>query len=360
MKKALIYFSIIIFSVTLFSCSSDDNETVPPAENIVPEKFKIDIPLSISDPNSGGKVSQDPDSVFDMSFIYEGLPLFIHIGENSADIVENIIIAIGQYNLAQAQTLDFTSNEDGRLKELQVKNSPSVNGTVYQYGLQVKDKVDDVIAMQVFWNNSPVEGFAVMNVFQMDRNNNDSSTMDTFYKVRYTENPGSADAEMEVWIADFPANSSDTFALDGMRMLVQKTGDVITVLGNSNHPNFVFSDGGSGIVGRNYAFRARGDEANDVGVAEIALPPSIETSFSGVYRNYNILEVCKNEYGDSVESALFNYLAPGYFSDANGFLGDGNYNADPQLYPPAFVDLTGLRPFVPSDIRDLQIEFENF
>ena len=157
----------------------------------------------------------DPDSVFDMSFVYQGLPLFIHIGENSAEIVEALILGIRQYNLSRAQALDFTSDDDGRMKELVVKEMPVVDGTVYQFGLQVKDKADDEIAMQVFWNNSPIEGIAIMNVYQMDRVNNDSSTLNTFYKVRYTENVIDADAEMEVWVADFPADASDTFALDG-------------------------------------------------------------------------------------------------------------------------------------------------
>lgn len=359
MKKILSLFFVFSLFLVLFSCS-DDEETEPQDNNIVPEKFKIDIPTSISDANSGGKLMHDPDSVFDMSFVYQGLPLFIHIGESSAEIVEALILGIRRYNLSRAQALDFTSDEDGRVKELVVKEMPIVDGTVYQFGLQVKDKEDDEIAMQVFWNNSPIEGIAIMNVYQMDRVNNDSSTLNTYYKVRYTENVVDADAEMEVWVADFPTDASDTFALDGMRMLAQKSGDVITVYGNSNHPYFEFSDGGSGVVGRNYAFRARGDEANEVGVAEVALPPSSETSVNGVFQNFNILEVCKTEYGNSVESSLFNYLAPGYFSDADGFVGDGNYNADPQLYPSSFVDLTGLRPFVPKDIRDLQIDFENF
>ncbi len=359
MKNRYLQF-IFAFTIIFFSACSEDEDTAPVQDNIIPDRFKIDIPSSISSANSGGKLASNPDSIYDVSWIYGGLPHFIQIGEGSADIVSAIISSIYKYNLAQAQSFDFTSDDDGRVKELVIKENSLVNGLTYQFGMQIKDKADDAVAMQVFWNNNPIEGFAVMNVYQMNRVNNDSSTLNTFYKVRYSENIPNFDAEMEVWISGASVDPVDTFDVDGLRMRVTKIGNIVTVYGNSNHPQFQFSNGTSGIIGRNYAFRARGDEANEIGVAEVALPPSNVSTITNLYTSYNILEVCKIEYGTAVESILFNYKAPGYFSETGGFLGDGDYNADPQLWSAVFIDLTALDPFIPSDIRDLVIDFESF
>lgn len=344
----------------MISCGDDEDPQPGSAQvNIVPENFTVDIPSSISDPNSGGKLGSR-NSLFDMSFIYIGLPVFIHIGEASAEIVQEIMTVIRLYNLDKAQSFEFTSDDDGRVKTVRIEEQITIGVESYEYGMEIKDKIDNAIAMQVFWNNSPVEGFAIMNAYQMDRQNNDSSTLNTFYRVRYSENISNADAEMEVWISGIPPIPSDTGSIVNMRMLVSKTADIVTVIGNSHHPYFSFWGGQSGVVGRNYTFRARGDDENEIGIAEVALPPSNTSSVSQIFNTYNILEVCKSEYGDGVESLLFNYKAPGYFSESGGFLGDGDYNADPALWTESFTNLSGLRPFIPRDIRDLQLGFETF
>lgn len=355
---------LILFSVVLFVSCGDDEETsdpVTPSESVVPSTFRVDIPPSISSESSGGKVSADPDSLFDMSFIYEAIPGFIEIGESAALTVEEIMVTIQKYNLSRAQAVSFVSDDDGRDKELIVRENVTASDEMYEYGMQIIDVDDQEVAMQVFWNTNPVKGFAIMNVFQIDRENDENLYSDTYYKIAYSEADTAADATMEVWIANFPIENADSFGVDNFRMFVSKSGDVVTVNGNSNHPNMAFENGTSGIVGRNYAFRARADEANDVGVIEVGLPPSDVNMPNAVYRDYNILEVVRAEYGSGIDSTLvFNYKAPGYFSEDGGFLGDGDYNADPNLFPASFVSLNGLRSFVPSEIRDLEISFEAF
>ena len=56
-----------------------------------------------------------------------------------------------------------------------VKENLTASGKTWEYGLQIKDKADDAVAMQVFWNNSPIKGFALMNVYEVDRSGHDSS-----------------------------------------------------------------------------------------------------------------------------------------------------------------------------------------
>ena len=348
------------------SCNEEENALPAPNSTSAPTTFSVDIPSSISRDASSSRVASTTgarafrsDSVFDVSWIYDGLPHFIRIGEQSAEIVESISQGISKFNLAQVQAFDYTA-DDGKLKALEVKEEVSANGETWHYGLQIKDKTDDAVAMQIFWNSGEgnVKGLAIMNPYLMDKRNK-VSIKDAMYKIEYSEVESNYDAVMDVSISGLSQEkSTDTFWVETIRMTARKTGDIVEVFGNSHHPDFEFNNGSKGKVARNYAFRAKGHDINNYGVAEVALPPSTTTS-SDVYTNFNIKKVVESEYTSAAGGLIFNETAPGYFAD-DKFLGDGETTQDSTKFTDDFVKLSDMTSFIPSEIKTLAVTFESF
>ena len=116
--------------------------------------------------------------------------------------------------------------------------------------------------------------------------------------------------------------------------------------------------------GRNYAFVGRANETDDIAVAEIALPPSAVDTNIGIMNDYSLFNILEDELNDVgitnplvIEVVLKNAQAPAYFIGDEGFVSSGNDLPDHEGFSKDFIDLTGLIPFIPRNIRDLQVEF---
>lgn len=126
MKKitVIITFLTIIASAFIFNACEDDTGTEQTSGNL-PEKFKVDIPDAIS---YSGQTQKADDDTISGNDIYGHLANFIAIGEGAADIIEEIIIAIGQYNLnqetdltyIQTRTFDLTPFNPSVINELEI------------------------------------------------------------------------------------------------------------------------------------------------------------------------------------------------------------------------------------------------
>jgi len=155
-KKILVL--AVIFSGIIFqSCQKNDLEPVN-QNDILPERFKVDIPSSISSASYYKDANMDTLQGND---IYEHLRNFIHVGEHAADIVGNIILVISWHHLNQPMSFTFISDDDGRPKHVVIiENAPFENYT-WQYKMTITDEgnsdfIDDNIAIQIFWDKNPI------------------------------------------------------------------------------------------------------------------------------------------------------------------------------------------------------------
>jgi len=366
MKKiSLILATVFTLSILFVGCTKDKD---PINGDIVPEKFKVDIPNSIS--NSANKASKD--GVLNGNDIYGHLTTFIAVGEGAADIVQEIIWAIRLYDLDQAMSFSYESDDDGRTKHVVIVENSEFEGTVWEYQLTTTDE-DGGKALQVFWNNNPIKGIAILNPYNIDRTTVNEWSQEeqwtdenTMYRVDYSEDELDYEARMIVYISGLvmpdPEIADNRFAMESMKMFVGKNGDIVDVYGNSNHPNASFFD--ENTVGFNWAFAASADESVDRAVAEVGLPPSnidasdrltlLETySIHNVFYN-ELIELGFNE--DDILDFIVNTEAPGYFN-GEGFVAAGD--APSESYQAAESSMMNLTPYNPILISNLSIQFKN-
>jgi hypothetical protein len=373
--KNFIYSILAATAVMLFSACDENN--VKPADDdygILPERFKVDIPNSMSSDLKSATLKSTEGDTLNGNEIYGSLAYFIAIGEGSADIVEAIMWAIKVYNIENVIDLTYTSEDDYRVKHLSVVSDVDFKGTNYEYQLTITDvesegEADGGVGMQVFWNNEPIEGVAMIKPYNLNRTG-DADAGDAMYSVEYSER-GMADYEayMIVQIADIPLPSADAdrFAVDNLKMFVGKKGDVIDIYGNSNHPNAQFFTDNTGF---NWAFVASGYEDKDIAVAEVGLPSSTLDSPSRevLLKEFSIKDVLTQEINEWFldvfgirphEEDLANYLqnadAPGYF-DSKGFIQGGT--APTNEYTELEERIQSLSPYNPKEINDLVISFK--
>ena len=360
----------LIISMITISC--DENPEIVTQQDILPESFGVDIPSSISNPNlvSGGRTSGRAEEDFSGDDIYEHLGFFIAVGEGASELVEAIIIGIGQFNIQSIQTLTYTSDDDGRDKNMVVLQDVTFEGTIWEYQLTITDadsegNQDGGNAMQVFWNNSPVKGIAILKPFNIDRLH-DADAGEAIYRVDYSEVSDllEYDSHMEVSISDLPLAhpDEDQFSLRTMRMFAGKKGDVVDVYGNSSHPNAKFFTDNTGF---NWAFVASGSDSQDIGVAEVGLPPSDLNSDDRdvLLGDYAIRDVFTDEITDAfplitdaqLDALLVNTNPPGYF-DKDGFLNGGTSPGD--AWNPLADRLNDLTPYNPLETSNLEVMFK--
>lgn len=354
--KSLKLIAILSSLLLLSYCSDDDATELLPAD--VPDTFTIDIPSSISSATGdlSGRADGDGDGYIEGNEIYESLRGFIYIGETSAEILEFVLEVGAGMELAGVRTFTFTGDADGREKRIDITENVSRGGLSFEYEMTMVDTENDEQALQLLWNTNPVAGVAILNPYQIERDN--SMDADVFLQINYSEDVTGYDAVMQVAISGLPA--VDNGDIDNMALFVGKNGDQIDVIGNSNHPNLIIVDD-TFTGGRNYAFVGRGDETLNIGVVKLALPPS-STDTNDVldmYSVYSVLEGEINSVGITDQAIIDGILAeahsPAYF-DSSGFLTSGVDNK-PSNFSDTFVDLTGLSPFVPNEVKNLSIGF---
>jgi hypothetical protein len=352
---------------------------------IVPERFKIDIPSSLSngDLQSASMKSTAMDTL-NGNHIYAYLNAFIAVGEGAADMVQAIMWHIRTYKIENVISLTYTGREDNRVKNLDVIKDAEYQGRTWQYELTITDaesegNEDGGIGLQIFWNNSPVEGIAIFKPYNIDREKNQNKP-DAMASIEYSEKgTNDYDTYMIVELAGFPFSEgySGPFAMQSMKMFVGKKGEVIDVYGNSDHPNAKFNPYDN-VAGFDWAFVASSDRSKNIGVAEVGLPYSTLdiSSRTAILNDYSIKKVLTREMTNYIVSAyashgitlkpeeIDNYLtpylknadAPGFFKE-HGFVQGGV--APDENYIPLQDRISSLVPYNPAEINNLQISFGN-
>ncbi|MCB0806433.1 MAG: hypothetical protein KDC05_11595 [Bacteroidales bacterium] len=364
-QKAILVLALLTTSLFFFSCQKNELEETKQPENIMPERFKVDIPNSIS---SAGSYKSSQIDTLQGNDIYEHLRNFIAIGEAAADITGDIILTIALHNLSQPMEFSFTGDDDGRLKHVAIIAGASFEGEDWQYKMTITDEgpdenISDNKAIQVFWNKNPIKGIAILNPYNIDRNT-DPDFAETIYRIDYSE-AGDMGYEhhMIVAIDGLPMEDpiTDPYGISTLKMFVGKNGDVVSVYGNSEHPNATFF---SGDVGFDWAFVAAGKKSTDIGVAEVGLPSNtlnsddrytllVENSIHNVFED-QIYAIWPWIDPETVEAYLYNTEAPGFF-DHNGFVQGGT--APSPAYNSLLSVIAGLAPYNPLEVHELELSF---
>lgn len=361
-KHFLVLTIIASIIISLSSCKKD---SLDENKNIVPQRFSIDLPSSIS----GDETKVVLQDSLNGNHIYHHLRTFIHVGHSAANIVKGIMEAIYKHNLNQAMSFSYTSDEDGRVKNVVITENAQYNGKTYQYRMTISDAIneqnDDMgIGIQIFWNKEPIEGVAILK----SKNINTYSAQhwnEAKVRITYSEVPqGQYERTMEVEICDLPQSlSTDRFWMRNMKMKVMKNGQRIDIVGNSIHPDAWFLvEQPKGFC---WAFVASVDEQQNIAVAEVGLPSdSLDSqNRNDILVQNSVKNVLQNQFRhwfmhhwgiEPDSSSLSNYLrtanAPGFFN-SNGFVRggqapNGNYNTIQN-------QIQNLSPFNPNDVRQL-------
>ncbi len=370
MKTTKILLSALLAgSVMLFSCQKDNIEPGEKSKGILPSSFKVDIPGSISKSAEKKNLKSDGSDTLQGDEIYEHLINFIKIGESAAEIVDTIIDAINMYNINKAMSLSYTSDDDNRVKNLEVIEDVSFEAKKWEFQMTITDaesetNADEGYAMQIFWNRNPIDGIAFLKPYNIDRSENDDWSK-AIFRIDYNEaGQNGYDAHMIVSIDELPMVDPlvDPYAVSELKLFAGKKGEFVDVYGNSNHPNAKFF---SDDVGFNWAFAASGIDGMDLGVAEVGLPPSSldETSRSVLLEDYAIKDVFSDQIyavwpaidSASVKGYLHNTDAPGYF-DKDGFVQGGT--SPGSEYDEIELRIKDLAPYNPHDINNMEIAFK--
>lgn len=383
--KTKIRITAYLACIAMFIFTSCENSLFDQNDDntgILPERFKIDIPSSLS--NSGTKSASLKNTELDTvngNFIYWHLNTFIAVGEGAADIVQAAIWYISAFNIENVISLSYTSEDDNRVKNLDVIADVEFDDRTWQYQLTITDaesegNPDGGIGMQIFWNKNPIEGIAIFKPYNLNREQN-MNAPDAMCRIEYSEN-GNAEYETYMIVEIAGLHISDTYplALETLKMYVGKNGNMIDVYGNSDHPNARFNTFDE-TKGFNWAFVASGDQSSNKAVAEVGLPYSSAsiTTRTAILEDNSIKTVLTREMTnyvvayfasigitlqpDEIASYLSPYLknaeAPGYFN-STGFVCGGN--APDAGYTEAESRIQLLVPYNPLDISNLVINFK--
>lgn len=362
--KVLTILAAALMTVILPSCNKNESEPPATEENIVPERFTVDIPNSLSSyayyKNSDIDTLQGND-------IYNHLRTFIYVGEHAAGVVGELILAISLYHLSQPMTFSFTSESDGRLKTVVIIENAFFEDHNWEYKMTITDTGADAIeniAAQVFWDKSPIEGIAILNPYNIDHNT-DPVFMETMYRIDYSETGEMGYTyHMIVTITGLPVADplENPYSVSTLKMFVGRNGETVSVFGNTEHPNAKFFTSDAGF---DWAFVAAGKQSEDIGVAEVGLPSNtlesddrevllVDNSIKNVFTE-QIYAVWPSIDSASVQAYLYNTEAPGFFNH-NGFIQGGT--APSPAYDPLVGIISGLTPYNPAVIHNLTVEFD--
>jgi hypothetical protein len=359
----MLFASLIIALATSFIVVSCE-EAPEPYSGPLPEKFSIDIPTAIT---SGTTASRTKADTLSGNAIYLNLATFIAVGGGSAKLVEQFIYGIRRYALENVEIATFTSDDDGREKNMIVVKDVEFEGKTWGYMLLINDAESETNAdlgkaLQIYWDHGvPIHGVAIIKPYNVDRTHN-TAIPNAVYRVDYDEQSAEGyDAQMEIWISGLPTPANEPFAITTLHMFAGKKGDNVDVFGNSTHPNAALFTGQKGF---GWAFVASGNYPENIGVAEVGLPPvTLDASDRNVLlKEYSIEEVFTAEVQAAfplvpefiIKSYLKNTAAPGYFSN-KGFVAGGK--SPGASWNTLAGRLENLTPYNPRATADLRVKF---
>lgn len=379
MKTRNLIIGLLTLAV-MFLTSCEDNNVNPDNKDygILPERFKVDIPSSISNEIKSASLKSTQGDTLSGNDIYEHLTNFIAVGEGAADITEHVIWAIAAYKIDQIKELTYISDDDAREKKLVVSPNVDYDGRSWEYQLTITDELykgnkDGGVAMQVFWNKSIIEGICLIKPSNLDVKQ-DANLKEAMFSIEYSERAKDGyEAYMIIEIAGLPL-SKDVYDVDALKMFVGKKGNMVDVYGNSNHPNAKFNLHDK-VSGFNWAFVASGHDTKDIGVAEVGLPLSTSdiTSREAILVNNSVKSVLTREMTnylitefpalvgqeELVSTALQPYLTN---ADAPGFFNKGGFvqaaTAPSAEYDELVTRVKRLSPYNPKSIAELEVSFK--
>lgn len=355
----------ILSLLFISSCKKDRNTDLDPKTNIIPRSnMTIAVPSALSEaqhideddeyiPNKNNK-----DNILSGDDIYGLLRVYVGAGDQAGQFAQFLINSVYQMNLTQDTSITYPSSDDNRNKTLTITSNVTLEGIAYDYELTIRDQSGD-LGLQMAWNNTPLKGLFILNPFNLNREDT-SNPESLYYRVDYSEKGELGfEKHMIVTVSELPLVLTDQFSINKVKMVVGKTGDIISIYGNSNHPNVRALGGGN--EGINWAFRANINTTENIGVAEIGLPPVSLTDSTIIFTNYSIRDVLSDAlnpiFNDSiVNSYLTNASAPGYF-DSTGFISGGANVPDSRFSQNNLNILTGLTPFAPYTVNGINLSF---
>lgn len=373
-RKLVLSVMTLMLVIVFSACEKDwGQKPIEASESILPERFKVDIPSSLSNTETKS-VSMKSANIDTLkgNAIYWNLLYFIAIGEGAADVVESIMWHIRVFDIQDVIELTYVSDDDRRTKHLEVIDNVNFDGRDWAYQLTITDidseeNEDGGIAMQVFWNNSPVQGVAMIKPYNLDRSKNRMHE-DAMYSVEYSETGlAQYDAWMKIGISGLTVEDYQLYGMNAIKMFVGKRGDMVDVYGNSSHPNAKFFTDEKGY---NWTFVASGDKANDIAIAEVGIPYSTIDSDSRevILKDYSIKNVLTENINtwflntfhvrpdaEDLSGYLKNADAPGYFGN-QGFIQGGT--APNNSYGNLEERIELLSPYSPKDVHEMTIEFK--
>jgi hypothetical protein len=377
--KNLLAAMLTLAALLFASCENPLMDKEDKDYGILPENFKVDIPTALSNNLKSATLKSTQADTINGNHIYWYLNAYIAVGEGASDIVEAVIRTIHFYKIENVISLSYTSQEDNRIKNLDVISDLEFEGRHWEYQLTITDaesegNEDGGIGMQICWNKSPIEGIAIFKPYNLNRVENTIRPL-AKGKIEYSEiSENGYDAHMIVEMTGLPVLS--TFEVSSMKMFVGRKGDVIDVIGNSNHPKARFNPYDSETEGFNWAFVASGSKTANIAVAEVGLPLSSAniSDRPSILEDNSIKKVLTREMTNYVVAAyanagitlrpdeIANYItpylrnadAPGYFN-SNGFVKGGT--APDERYFLLENRVETLIPYNPFEIANLQIDF---
>lgn len=343
----------LLFSLLFISCKNEKEVNA----NIIPANFYLDINSALSFQHNPLITSaiEKPGSEY-----YKEVASIINQAETSSKIVSDAIKNLRIHNLYQASTFTYISMEDGRRKDIEVRENIYKENRTWPYELTLKDQ-DGSTALQFYWSSTPLRGFAIFNPTNHNRSNLNypSSAM---FRVDYSEKKSTFEKTMEISIAGLSVLPSDTFGISSMKLFVGKNGELLNIYGNTNHPEFTLSPQSS-QHGRNYSFTAKGNITLNIGTVKVGLPPSLQNSNTTIMTDYSLYNVLHSElYTAGISdqnkrnSVLNEAKSPGFFTN-DGFikveLPPVNAGFDETM-----INLNDLTPYVPMEISNLKVDFK--
>ncbi|MFW5886600.1 MAG: hypothetical protein ACOCUL_02470 [Bacteroidota bacterium] len=373
MKTKNVIISVLFFSASLIlqSCSKDEVKDIQDSQSSLPSSFRVDIPSSISKPADYTAKKSSEITPLSGNIIYEHLTNFIHVGEVSSEIVEEMIHSISAYEINKAMELSYTSPGDNRDKKLVVVEQSTFENKVWEFEMIITDaesetQQDGGIGLHLYWDRNPVKGIAICKPNNFDRVNNDVGQ--AIFRIDYSEaGELNYDAHMIVSIVDLPlpdtsAYEDAKYAVKNMKMFAGKKGDIIDVYGNSDHPNASFL---SEATGFNWAFAASCKESEDISVAEVGLPPSNfdsydrtklleENSIENIFK-MEIYRVWPTADSTLIDAYLSNTTSPGFFN-SHGFIQGGS--SPSSSWDELILNIKDLTPYNPKNISEMNISLK--
>lgn len=353
--------------ITFQSCKKEQDALID--SSILPASFSVEIPEAMSQEYSSQKMKTSSSDTINGDDIYEHLGNFVNIGKGSAEIVQGIITAIGAYNINKPMSFSYVSDEDKRTKNVDVIAISDFEGVNWEYQLTITDDLsesnsDGGNALQIFWNLNPVKGIAILKPYNINRAES-GLYPDAMFRIDYSEaGEYGYEKHMVVSISGLPLASPlvDPYSISSLKLFAGKTGDIVDMYGNSNHPNAFFFTGQTGF---DWAFTASGNKADNIGVAEVGLPPCTldETSRKVLLEDYSIQNVFELQIytawptidSASVNDFLYNTQGPGYFNHG-GFVQGGI--APGLQYGVLESRIKNLAPYNPKEVSELSLTFK--